>query len=450
MKLPPAYRERVIAQLGQIEAQAYFEALDLPYQRGLRRNPSKPAALPLGVYDNVPWEPNGYYLSNDSDAGAQPLHEAGAYYIQEPSAMMPARALAPKAGEIVLDLCAAPGGKSTQLAQLMGSGLLVCNEPVPGRAQILSRNIERMGIANALVISESPQRLEALWPSLFDAVLVDAPCSGEGMFRRHPQTVEQWNEQSPQGCAQRQRAILVSAIRLLKPGGRLCYSTCTHSSEEDEQNVRDLLDDYPSLTPLPFTVPLENGRAYQAEDGMAHLWPHQVQGEGHFVALMQKDISQDDRAAALMPACDALGKPDQSLAAAYVDFCKAKGALPPFTPNAQMGQTLLYAPPLPPLRGVRVLRAGVALGFFKGKTFFPDHALALAQPTPCALSPYEVTPAQALAYQAGETLACPETLSGYVTVTLSGLALGFGKASGGQIKNHYPKGLRRAAGRERE
>ena len=205
--LPPAFVSRMRAQLGA-EADAYFAALERPYLRGLRLNPQKPvseAALEAvgGVEGPVPWNAAlGRYLHQDSLAGSDPLHEAGAYYLQEPSAMAPVSALAPHPGERVLDLCAAPGGKSTQIAAaLAGEGLLVCNEPVPSRAKILSRNIERMGIPNALVVSAQPEALAARWAGAFDAVLVDAPCSGEGMFRRHPETRAEWTPAAPAGCA---------------------------------------------------------------------------------------------------------------------------------------------------------------------------------------------------------------------------------------------------------
>ena len=260
-ELPPAFADRMRAQLGE-EAEAYFAALEMPYLRGLRLNPEKPvsdAALEAvgGVEDPVPWYPAlGRYLHRDSAAGADPLHEAGAYYLQEPSAMAPVSALVPKPGERVLDLCAAPGGKSTQIAAaLAGEGLLVCNEPMPSRAKILSRNIERMGVTNALVVSTQPEALAARWAGAFDAVLVDAPCSGEGMFRRHPETRAEWTAAAPAGCAERQRRILACAATMLRPGGRLVYSTCTLSPEENEETMRWFLRDHSGFSACPFALP---------------------------------------------------------------------------------------------------------------------------------------------------------------------------------------------------
>lgn len=454
--LPIAFVRRMQEQLGP-DAAAYFAAMEEPWHRGLRLNPMKPlpADHPLhgDLLEPVPWHAGGWYLSNDSTLGAHPLHEAGAYYIQEPSAMTAVSVLAPKPGERVLDLCAAPGGKSTQIAgMLAGEGLLVCNEPVPSRAKILSRNIERMGIGNALVVSADPDQLCAKWHSCFDAILVDAPCSGEGMFRRHPETRLEWNEQSPAGCAARQSRILNAAIQMLKPGGRLVYSTCTLNLVENEQMVEGLLAEHPELSASAFSLPIGTGDSasiMNAPDGMLHLYPHQFKGEGHFVAQVRKaaeDASGGDAVAAdmtdFLPAAQQLAMPDKAMLAAYAAFGKSFGGDLPEA-NAQFGDMLIAAPNLPPLKGLKVLRAGLQLGSMKGKVFMPDHALAMGLPTGGSYPTVAVDEAQAAAYQRGETLPVPDDFSGYCLVTLDGLALGFGKASDGQVKNHYPKGLRR-------
>lgn len=440
--LPTAFIARMRAQLGE-HADAYFSALDEPYQRGLRLNPRKPVSEDAvdGIGAPVPWNAAcGRYLSQESAAGLDPLHEAGAYYIQEPSAMAPVTLLDVAPGMRVLDLCAAPGGKSTQIAdRLKGQGLLVCNEPIPSRAKILSRNVERMGVANALVVSALPEQLSPLWPEAFDAILVDAPCSGEGMFRRHPETRSEWNESSPEGCAARQKHILTCAVRMLKPGGSLVYSTCTLNHEENERVIAWLLHAHADLSPVPFSLPIGEGRVLDAPDGMAHLYPHELKGEGHFVAKLRKADAPSE--SIFMPADTALGAPQKNLLDAYRAFAQPFPSLPSAT--AQMGDTLLAAPELPPLKGIRVLRAGLQLGTLKGKVFAPDHALATALPLPYALPTVPLSREQALLYQSGEVLPCPEKLSGYVLPTYLGLALGFGKCSGGQMKNHYPKGLRR-------
>ena len=443
--LPPAFVSRMRAQLGE-EADAYFAAMEMPCLRGLRLNPQKPvsdAALEAvgGVEEPVPWNADlGRYLHQDSLAGADPLHEAGAYYLQEPSAMAPVSVLSPQPGERVLDLCAAPGGKSTQIAAaLAGEGLLVSNEPVPSRAKILSRNIERMGVPNALVVSAQPEALAARWGVLFDAVLVDAPCSGEGMFRRHPETRAEWNPASPMGCAERQRRILGCAAAMLRPGGRLVYSTCTLSPEENEETVRWFLQEHPDFSAQPFSLPGNYG-TLDAPEGMLRLYPHRVRGEGHFVACLRR--AGDAPAADLMrSAAERLSPPAPAVRAAYSAFAAPLRGLP--AANAQLGDALLCAPDLPPLDGVRVLRAGVQLGALKGKVFAPDHALAMCLSPACGLPVLALDRAGALRYQSGEALPAPEDMSGWALAVYEGLVLGFGKASGGQFKNHYPKGLRR-------
>lgn len=443
--LPPAFVSRMRAQLGE-EADAYFAAMEMPCLRGLRLNPQKPvsgAALEAvgGVEEPVPWYPAlGRYLRNDSPAGTDPLHEAGAYYLQEPSAMAPVSVLSPRPGECVLDLCAAPGGKSTQIAAaLAGEGLLVSNEPVPSRAKILSRNIERMGVPNALVVSAQPEALAARWGVLFDAVLVDAPCSGEGMFRRHPETRAEWNPASPAGCAERQRRILGCAAAMLRPGGRLVYSTCTLSPEENEETMRWFLQEHPDFSVQPFSLSGNYG-TLDAPEGMLRLYPHRVRGEGHFVACLRR--AGDAPAADLMrPAAERLSPPAPAVRAAYSAFATPLRGLP--AANAQLGDALLSAPDLPPLDGVRVLRAGVQLGTLKGKVFAPDHALAMCLSPACGLPVLALDRAGALRYQSGEALPAPENMSGWALAVYEGLVLGFGKASGGQFKNHYPKGLRR-------
>lgn len=439
--LPETFSARMRAQLGPC-ADAYFASLEKPFWRGLRLNPRKPLSLPVeGLGGPIPWNASeGRFLALDSNAGLEPLHEAGAYYLQEPSAMAPAVVLAPRPGERVLDLCAAPGGKSTQLAGLLGGqGLIVCNEPVPNRSKILSRNIERMGVPNALVVSAEPERLVSLWPDAFDAVLVDAPCSGEGMFRRHPETRAEWSDTGVAGCAARQKRILSCAVRMLRPGGRLVYSTCTFNEIENEQVIEWLLEQHGDLERVPFSLPLGDGRALNAPRGMMHLYPHELPGEGHFVAQLRR-TGNAPAGTAFLPASERLSRPGKELLAAYEAF-RASYALPPA--NAQLGERLLYAPDLPPLDGLRVLRAGCCLGTLKGRVLAPDHALAMALPLPYSLPTLPLSRQDALRYQAGEALSCPEALSGYVLPTYGGLALGFGKCSAGQMKNHYPKGLRR-------
>lgn len=430
-QLPQAFVERMAARLKD-ELPAFLRTYEAPYCRGIRFQPGKEVAetwWPQGVGDAVPWEPLARYLTPESDAGAVALHEAGAWYLQEPSAMAPVAALAPQPGERVLDLCAAPGGKSTQIAARMGGrGLLVSNEPIPKRAAVLSRNVERMGVTNALVVSAYPQKLAEKWPGYFDAVLVDAPCSGEGMFRRHPETREAWTPEAPAGCAKRQREILQAAAELVRPGGRLVYSTCTLNPLENEENVAWFLESHGDFEAEAFCLPgLPDGAA-----GMATLYPHRMRVEGHFLALLRRrGWAEAAQVSAAWPRADAAG------------LRALEGFLPGVAlPRISlMGETLVSLPEAcPDTRGVKVLRAGLHLGQARGKLFFPDHAWAMATEPP-ALPRVPLSLEEALAYQAGEELAASG--AGYVLPTLAGLPLGWGKVSGGRMKNHYPKGLRR-------
>ena len=429
--LPRQFVENMAGRLGD-ELPAFLRSYEEPYLRGIRLNPLKPvenSALPEGIGESIPWEPYGRYLAMDSDAGATPLHEAGAFYLQEPSAMLPAAVLNPRPGERVLDLCAAPGGKSTQLGlRMAGQGLLVCNEPVPKRAQVLARNVERMGLPNALVVSAMPRQLADRWPEGFDAIQVDAPCSGEGMFRRHPETRAEWTAESPAGCAKRQAEILDCAADMVRPGGRIVYSTCTMNPVENEDTVAAFCRRHPDFAPEAFALP-----GADAPEGMLTCYPHRMKGEGHFVALLRRAGEGTASAAA----DTSLPRPDKQQLKVLRDFAPDAPQ-----PTALLGDTLVCLPACPDLKGLRVLRVGLHLGQMKGKVFQPDHALAVSI-CPPALPRLPLTEAQARRYQAGEVLEAPEGLRGFVLPTLAGLPLGWGKASDGVMKNHYPKGLRR-------
>lgn len=428
-RFPSGWIEQLAPLLGD-QLPDFLHSYDLPPFRGVRMRPGRAPIPDAGA--PVPWAEDAYELPLDSPAGALPAHDAGGYYLQEPSAMAAAAALHPGPGEKVLDLCAAPGGKSTQLAAYMENrGLLVCNEPVPARAQILSRNIERMGVPHAVVVSALPEELP--WTGFFDKVLVDAPCSGEGMFRRHPETRQEWTAASPEGCARRQRQILDQAARLLRPGGMLAYSTCTFNPTENEGVVQAFLTRHPAFSLTPIVLP-----GLPANDGTLHLWPHQVRGEGHFVALLRKqdaewpDAGKTERLRPPLP-----GKAEAALAQAFL----REHLFSPPAPNGLFAGRIVSAPEtLPSLNGIRVLRLGLHLGEVRGKVFLPDHAAAMA----CApLRPLPVTQETAAAYQQGQVLPVEDGLKGFYTPVLDGLVLGWGKASGGQLKNHYPKGLRR-------
>ena len=426
-QLPEAFVRRMRDQLGN-ELSAFLHALDEAPVRGIRLNPLKKtdAAEKLTAGERISWEKNGYYLDAESNAGSMILHEAGAWYIQEPGAMMPAAVLAAKPGEKVLDLCAAPGGKSTQAGCAMrGEGLLVCNEPVPKRAAILSRNIERMGLPNTVVTCARPEQLAEKWPEAFDAVLVDAPCSGEGMFRRDPETRDEWTAEKAEGCAERQREILREAAKMVRPGGRLVYSTCTYNPQENEENAAWFVRTFPEFHPEAFELP-----GISAPDGIYTCYPHRIKGEGQFAALFRKDGDRDIR----MPGDSSLALPAKNDKAVFRNLF-------PVFPEAThlLGNTLIFMPEMPDAKGIRILRAGLHLGEVRGKIAVPDHAAAVcfrAPEMPCRIMNADT----AVKYMNGETVSGEET--GWILMKYEDLVLGWGKGSAGMIKNHYPKGLR--------
>ena len=340
--------------------------------------------------------------------------------------MLPAAVLRPRPGERILDLCAAPGGKSTQIgAALRGEGMLVCNEPVPSRAEVLSRNLERMGIVNSIVTCAWPDRLAAAWPEGFDGVLADAPCSGEGMFRRHPETRTEWTEEKAAGCAARQREILDAAARLVRPGGRLVYSTCTWNPAENGEQIRAFLSAHPDFEPEPFSLP-----GAEAPEGHFTCWIHRTRGEGQFTALLRR---KGEKPACLPPGGEAFCITKEDRKAWEHSGIRTR------EPNASYGRVLVRAPEIPDLQGIRTLRLGLHLARIQGKTILPDHAAALAQFRP-DLPETALDGQEGRRYLAGEGL--PGEARGWTILTWRGLALGWGKGSEGRIRNHYPKGLR--------
>ena len=427
--LPKEWIE-LLTPLLKDEMASFLSSYHQDYYRGIRR---RCIDYPSEAKEAVPWT-DAKYLPIESRIGATVLHDAGAYYLQEPSAMVPALVLDPKPDETILDLCAAPGGKSTQIGMMLcGKGLLVSNDPIPGRASVLSSNIERMGIPNAIVTCELPSRLSAVWQECFDRILVDAPCSGEGMFRRHPETIQEWSLSSVSACAKRQRAILQEASGMLKPGGTLVYSTCTFNQTENEGVIRDFLGANGEFTAEDFTVP----GIGTSLDGMMHIWPHRVRGEGHFVAKLRKDGVWEQP---LKKRKETKRKtiPGADNAAAFIrdDLnLEVAGTISQFKENL-----VLIPDNTVDVTGVRVLRMGLHLGHIAGNAFVPDHALAMLQKS---LNVFPLSDTEAVSYMQGDTISCPQTLRGWLTPSYRGMNLGWAKGSGGMLKNHYPKGLRR-------
>lgn len=428
--LPEAFLQRMEAQLGS-EYPAFLESLERPRAVALRFNPLKGErpVLPF-VGAPVPWEPEGFYYDPETRPGLHVYHEAGVYYLQEASAMAPVALLDPQPGERVCDLCAAPGGKTTQIAgRMLGQGFLVCNEINPKRAKILSRNIERMGVANALVTNEHPETLASRFPGFFDRVLVDAPCSGEGMFRKEEAAVTDWSQETVQMCARRQREILDSAARLVRPGGRLVYSTCTFAPEEDEETVAAFLEAHPEFTPEPVEAPW----FVPGENASYRMWPHKLLGEGHFAAVLRKTQGESGE----VPAC-----PGEKCPKAWESFAKELDITLPEGKAVSFGQSLYWAPmELPELNRLKVLRPGLELGTERKGRFEPAHALALWLKTCAVAESFPPESPEMKAYLHGDVV--PSGKKGWCLVQAGGYAIGWGKGDGSVLKNHYPKGLRR-------
>lgn len=449
-------------------------------------------------WQKVPWFDNGYYLNldvfNEIKPGKHPLHEAGAYYIQEPSAMAPVTYLDIKPGERVLDLCASPGGKSTQIAALMqGEGILIANEIMPDRAKILSENIERMGVKNALVISEDPRNISDRFYGFFDKILVDAPCSGEGMFRRSETAINEWSPENVSNCAKRQEWILDEAAKMLREGGTLCYSTCTFSKEENELQIVNFLSRHEefSLGEMTQFDGMSKGFTVgEYESVGVRIFPHEANGEGHYLCKLVKSskmselrsgsyvendeeafrlsgdkasgelehgaIGHDARVIKAMPLGGfepELSKKDAAdLKEMYKFFEETFSETSDFLEYIKerkitrfKDQIYLLPKECPKLNGLKVLRPGLHLGTILKNRFEPGHALAKCLESfdvkrACVLPPDSD---EAKKYIAGETFSFDGDLPGWYVIFAGMYPLGWGKLTNSIMKNHYPKGLRK-------
>lgn len=455
--LPLEFEQRMKQMLGE-EYAAFEASYEKEKYQALRLNPlkvNKESFLEKTTFTltQVPWEKNGFYYTAQDIPGKHPYHEAGVYYIQEPSAMAPVPFLEVKPGDRVLDLCAAPGGKSTQIGvALQGEGLLVCNEIHPARAKILSENVERMGIRNALVTNESPEKLRSVFAGYFDKILVDAPCSGEGMFRKNEEAKGEWSPENVELCADRQDGILDCAADMLRPGGRLVYSTCTFAPQENEGSIARFLERHPEFSVLKVAIPegFSPGNSAWAEceaEGIEHtmrIWPHKVNGEGHFLAVLQKEGSLSSTAPLSLYGLEK-GISSKEIAD-YLSFAKETLKNPPQGIYLKFGDQLYVAPEgMAALKGLKVLRPGLHLGTMKKNRFEPSHALALALGVEEVMHSHELTveDGSAAAFIGGQTFPT-EGDKGWYLITVDGYSLGWGKAAGGIMKNHYPKGLRKS------
>ena len=463
MDLPKPFIVRMEGELKE-EFPDFLRCFGEPPAKGVRVNLLKLSAeefaalAPFPLGEKVPWAADGFYTGEERP-GAFIEHFAGLYYCQEPSAMCAAPLLQAQPKERVLDLCAAPGGKTTQLAAAMaGEGVLVANEYIFDRAKILSQNVERLGLKNCAVVSASAAELADALPAYFDKVLVDAPCSGEGMFRKDPAAIAEWSEENVLRCIARQRDILDGAARLVRAGGRLVYSTCTFARGEDEGQAEDFLCRHPEFELL------EQHR----------LMPHKVRGEGHFAALFAKRGAEEPCKPRPFPV-----RRDRAAEKAWREFASDFFVSPPEGTLTTLADGRMYLLPegLPALPG-RVLRAGVELGEYNGKRFTPAHALAMSAKRGEVRRFVSLERAAAEQYLHGEALAAEtlgeafsaesrggslwealsaETLGGglaaeprggmgegWCMVGYKGYPLGLGKLAGGMLKNHLPKALRAA------
>lgn len=455
--LPIEFQKRMQDMLKE-EYEEFLKSYEKPRFHGLRRNPLKIEEkefleqMPF-MLTPVPWSVHGYYYKKEEQPGKHPFHEAGLFYIQEPSAMSVVEYLEVKPGEQVLDLCAAPGGKTTQIAGfLRGKGLLVCNEPHPQRARILSENVERMGVKNALVTNEMPDRLAELLPEFFDKILVDAPCSGEGMFRKNEEAPKEWSPENVIMCANRQDEILDEAAKMLRKGGRICYSTCTFAPAENEDCMARFLIRHPEFhlievekkDKMSWGNPSYAAREAKGLEKTLRLWPHKLDGEGHFIAVLEKEGVLDTNIHPL----PLKGEEKVLKEKEYKEYLEFAQEFLRVTTEKRLflfGEQL-YAMPenMPSLKGLKVLRPGLHLGTIKKKRFEPSHALALALKPEEAVNTWDLKAdsPQIRQYLSGQTFPA-EGKKGWYLITLEGYSIGWGKLAGGIMKNHYPKGLRK-------
>lgn len=480
--LPEKFTDRMKKMLSADEFEAFIDSFGDVTGRyhALRINPLKCDEIPSGIDglgDGVLWEKNGFYYSDDATPGKHPYHEAGLYYIQEPSAMAPVHYLDPQPFEKILDLCAAPGGKSTQIAcSMKGQGILISNEINRDRAKILSLNVERLGITNCMVLNETPEHLSERFSGYFDKILVDAPCSGEGMFRKNEIATTEWSEENVKNCAERQSQILDCAAKMLLPGGIICYSTCTFAPDENEESIARFLMTHPDfhVQKVELFEGMQNARPEFISDDIdcspsvkeevknaIRLWPHKLQGEGHFLCVLKRDGELlSDRKDTYVPGGRNLPA-KKDITKIFTEFAKetllpADSAFSMTTSGIDLsgiifsfGDQLYLAPQdMPSATGLKVMRPGLHLGTIKKDRFEPSHALALAMKLEDAklCIDFSSDSAEIRQYLNGQTLrvSSPELskAKGWTLITVDSYSIGWAKLAGGQLKNHYPKGLR--------
>ena len=444
MNLPIEFCERMRELTGD-EYDDFIKSYDTQINKGIRINTLKCSdSLPmLNSCEKIQWCEDGYYADNLSINGNHPYHASGVVYFQEPSAMAVACGMPIGENVKILDLCAAPGGKTTHIGARMGNhGLLLSNEIIPKRAAVLSENVERMGLTNTIVTNESPRQLSERFEGFFDGIIVDAPCSGEGMFRKEPQAVEEWSVNHTLSCAVRQKNILDDAYKMLKCGGYIMYSTCTFSYDENESVVQYMIDKYNmQLCHIDGLDMLSDGIGDGMQD-CRRIFPHKNKGEGHFMALLRRTEESNPAKVHQKKKEKRKDTPLDLAINLYREF--EKSAL-----NAKLdgefvlfGDNLYLMPEYINLDKLRVLRCGLHLGIIKRNRFEPSHALSHALPADMYINRIEfsLNSDEIKRYMHGETLS--NNTNGWCIITADSYSIGWGKGSNGIVKNHYPKALR--------
>ena len=454
IKLPQLFTERMRRQLG--EEYELFEACYTQEEyAGLRINTMKISSeifsgqAPFSL-EKVPWTENGFYYNKDDAVTRHPYYFAGLYYIQEPSAMLPASRLPVEPGHIVLDLCAAPGGKATELSsRLKGEGLLIANDVSPSRAKALYKNLAVWGSPNCCITGETPQKLLDAFGCVFDRILVDAPCSGEGMFRKDPSLIASWEEHGPKYYADLQKEILSCAVSMLRPDGMILYSTCTFAPEEDEEVIAYILDKYPELELLQPDMKEGFVSGNIPYEKCIRIWPHKIKGEGHFLALLHKKGDADHTCGFARYSRTDIEKSQKKIPDEVKDFLKL---LPDHFWKEKyfemIGEQCYLMPEYKLPKKLRYLRTGIQLGTYKKGRFEPSQQLAMllsAETYPYILN-LSSADQRVIRYLKGETLELSNEedtyQKGWILICTDGYALGWGKYAAGSVRNKYYPGWR--------
>lgn len=448
MLLPEKFEIRMKNML-KTEYSDFLRALtDTPVYSGIRVNTKKKDAgeyikREFGKLENIPWCADGFYADKSQISGRHPYHTAGLFYFQEPSAMSVVSAFSVNKDDYILDLCAAPGGKATQAGALLGEdGLLIANEINRSRSNILADNIDRFGIKNCIVTNETPQRLAEKYPNFFDKIIVDAPCSGEGMFRKEPQAVTEWSIEHTISCGERQKHILDCAFKMLRSGGYLVYSTCTFAPEENEKICAYILKNHNAELIAPENLDmLSHGETEWSDsefdmDNTRRIFPHKNKGEGHFIALFH---SLDEKTPREIKIKKTVKSDSEKL---YREFEKEFLNVTLNDEFCLFGEQLYLKPKNIDIDKIKTIRAGLPLGVCRKGRFEPSWALCLALTKNDIKNTldFRADSEKLKSYMMGQTLECSK--KGWCAVTVDGYPLGWGKASGGVLKNHFPKYLR--------